>query len=324
MKRRHHYVPKFYLDGFVDTHNKPYIWIYEKGNSTIRRASPSDLAVRKHYYSFDKPDGETDSETFEKAFSIVEAAAAKALKRIGNAEILDDDERVALSIFLALMLTRVPTFRENVEKTVSKFIKRSTMTWASHEKAFTAAMKRMEKETGEKLDIPVDEIRKFALEGEFDITINPVCSLGMTTIAFEIAPILFDMKWKFLRATNDFKFITSDNPVCYFVPTSDPTSFLPSGLLMKDVLVTFPLSPDLMFIGSWEGPSGYVKAKNQEIRDFTKRTVIAASRFIFSSRKSDGLNRMVQKYKDVVIISKTYELGDMIATQSGVGRRFEK
>jgi hypothetical protein len=59
-KRRHHYLPEFYLKGFVDSNREPYLWIYEKGNMEIRNASPKDAAVLSDYYSFTNPKGEKD------------------------------------------------------------------------------------------------------------------------------------------------------------------------------------------------------------------------------------------------------------------------
>jgi hypothetical protein len=72
-KKRHHYIPRFYLEGFVDPLNKPYIWVYEKGNPNIIKATAENVAVRKHYYSFVTAGGNEDS--FEDIFGIVSGIA---------------------------------------------------------------------------------------------------------------------------------------------------------------------------------------------------------------------------------------------------------
>lgn len=62
MKKRHHYLPKFYLEEFVDPRNSPYIWIYEKGQSQIRKANATNIAVKKDFYTYTTIYGKRDPE----------------------------------------------------------------------------------------------------------------------------------------------------------------------------------------------------------------------------------------------------------------------
>ena len=60
------------MDGFIDPHNKPYIWIYKKGNEDIIKATSTDIAVEKHYFSYRTPNGSRDSNTLENALEKIE------------------------------------------------------------------------------------------------------------------------------------------------------------------------------------------------------------------------------------------------------------
>src|SRR2546423_15005720 len=102
-KKRHHYVPRFYLNGFIDPVNEPFIWVYQKGESQIIKATAENIALEKHYYSFTSPTGEKDSETFENALSEMEGKAAPIIAKIKRGQTLNEDDRAVFAVFLALM-----------------------------------------------------------------------------------------------------------------------------------------------------------------------------------------------------------------------------
>jgi len=297
-KKKHHYVPVFYLKGFVDPHNKPYIWIYEKGNLDVRKASARDIATQKHYYSFTTPEGERDSETFEKILGKIEGKAAPVIKNIKERKALTNEQRVWFAFFLAFTMTRVPSFRENIERATGEIMKKANQIWASYPAGFESMIEKFEKDTGNKIEMPVEELRKFVLEGQYDVKVDSQFSLAMILIAKALAPIFYNMNWAFLEATEDYKFVTSDNPLSFFDPTRGPKFFYGVGLLNRNIEITFPISKDLMFLGTWKQSEGYKKFSNKLVKDMNRRTVISALRFVFASEYSDTLNRFVQKYKD--------------------------
>jgi hypothetical protein len=115
-KKRHHYIPCFYLNGFIDPANEPFIWVYQKGESQIIKATAANIALEKHYYSFTTPTGAKDSETFENALSEIEGKAAPLIEKIKKHQTLDNDDRAIFAAFLALMMTRVPNYRKILRK----------------------------------------------------------------------------------------------------------------------------------------------------------------------------------------------------------------
>jgi hypothetical protein len=170
--------------------------------------------------------------------------------------------------------------------------------WASHRKGYEASVKQMEKETGKEIGMPIEELRQFVLKGEYDIKVAPQFSLALTLADFEsLHKIFFNMRWAFLKATHEHKFLSGDNPLFYDNPTHDPRSFYGVGLANKKIEVTFPISKDIAAFGSWEGPEGYIQAKNNTVKTINCRTVSSALKFVFSSDKSDDLRRFVTKYK---------------------------
>lgn len=299
-KKRHHYLARFYLNGFIDPRNKPYIWIYEKGNPEIRKANSKDIAVKKYYYSFIKPDGDKDIQTLEDAFAQFEGVTAPIIKKITSELTLNDDDRHIFSLFLAYSIVKVPNFRESIEDTHSKFMKHLLHLTASHNRGLETIIQNYEKETGKKLGISPEKLRNWILDNQYEIETRPEFSLAMLPIANELAPVFYNMNWCFIGATDEYKFPTCDNPLFFCDPTHDPRSFYGVGLLAKNIEVSFPISKDWLWFGTWEGREEYIMGTNALVKEFTRRTVRSAQSYVFASESSQSLNRMVQKYVNSV------------------------
>jgi hypothetical protein len=284
-KKRHHYLSKCYLQGFVKSIDDPVIWIYEKGNSNIVGSSPKNSGVQRHFYSYNTLDGKKDTDSYENFFSKIEDKIPPIFKRLHEQKDLSDEDKSWFTVFLAFFITRVPNYRKNIEDATASLIKNKIVpSLASRTK---------------KSEVPVPE---FILNGKYDITIkNPEYSLSMIgNHALEYARILHRMKWTFLGATHDYKFLTSDNPISIHNPRSNHDFFYGGGLLSRNIQVTFPISKEIAFLGTWENyKEGYIRANNASVKAIVKRTVLSASRFVYASNKSETLNKMVQKYSGI-------------------------
>ena len=296
-KKRHHYIPKFYLEGFVDPRNKPFLWIYEKGGSKIIEASAKDIAVEKHYFSFLDSKGERDSETLENALAEIEGKVASVCRKIFNEKSLCEEDRSFFASFLALMMTRVPNHRNVISVMIESVIKKMSLMFASNKKGFEGSVKRFEHDTGNKIDMPIEDLRQIMLdESKYKIKANPQFSIAIALSNLDkLIQVFFDMKWTFLKATDDYKYLSGDNPLYYYDPTYDPRSFYGVGLLNKNVEITLPISQEVALFASWQGKSGYTQGRNTHVKDINKRTILAASRFVFASAKSDIINKLVQE-----------------------------
>ena len=65
----HHYVPKFYLKGFMD--RQQVLWVYEKGQNAPRASNPKQEGHRENYYTF--TDRDTPDDSTEKMLSKAES-----------------------------------------------------------------------------------------------------------------------------------------------------------------------------------------------------------------------------------------------------------
>jgi hypothetical protein len=179
-----------------------------------------------------------------------------------------------------------------------EFFKQFTRLAASTPELFEATINTFEEDLGEKIDYPHEELRQFFLQGNFEI--NPHPERSLQHVDAELAPIFYEMNWIFLKATDSFEFLMSDNPLVYFDPTHDPKSPLGVGLLNKNIEVTFPLTKEIAFYGSWRKHmhEGALPSSHEMVKMINRRTVMSALRFVFASKKSSVIHGFVQKYKN--------------------------
>jgi hypothetical protein len=174
IKKRHHYLPEFYLRGFADPASS-YLLMYQKNCESVKPISPHNAAVITFYYSFKNEIGELDHDTIENMMADIEGISAPIFRKIENKEKLTEDERRTFSLFLALIRIRVPNFRENIENSGAEVIKIIMKDLAANEERFRSVLEKYKEHTGEEVTIPIDELRKFALDdSKYKIKVKPI------------------------------------------------------------------------------------------------------------------------------------------------------
>ncbi len=294
-KERHHFLPVFYLEGFVDPDNRPYLWIYDKIDGEIRKSSPKDAGLQTNFYAFTTADGSRDSNSFENALGRIETQVAPLWRKIINRQLLDNTEKSNAALFLSLMMTRVPGFRGNFERVEVAAIKQFDMKYARR-KGFFEEIRKDWQSKGKKLPDNIDKLEEMICNGEFEVKVNPETSLSVITDRY--APIFHRMGWVFIIAGGRFPFVTSDSPLCFIDPTHDPRSPYGFGLASRNIEVTFPISQDLALVAGWKEYSPpFQRGSERLVRRINHRTVMNASRFVYSSQCSGGLGKLVKKYR---------------------------
>ncbi|HHT9133944.1 MAG TPA: DUF4238 domain-containing protein [Candidatus Avalokitesvara rifleensis] len=291
-KKRHHYIPQFYLKGFVDPNNEPYIWVYDIDSGKIMQTKAENIAYEKHYFSFIDKEGEKDSETIENQIAIIETEASKVINKILKYNTLNQMGKYTFAVFVALMMVRAPYFRRRAELLMKEMIKVYFKFWASNKAGFEASIRQFEKETGDRIGERVEEARQYFLNEGYKVKLHPQFGLRSTLIHLkELCTIFFGIRWEFIKASKEYRFLTGDNPLLYCDPTS--RKGLGVGLMNNNIEVSIPLSKDLLALGTWKGLEGYRDATNYEIKELNRRTVSAALRFVFSSERSEALKRFI-------------------------------
>ncbi len=321
--KRHHYVSRFYLEAFAtpeSSEEQPMLWRFEHGAQEPILLQPQDAAVQTHYYSIKLASGEK-TDVFEKFLSAIEGSATSVLREQIDKEesVLGKAEREKLALYIVIAMLRVPRARNWVEKTHKDLTELIMKTAARVPGRLESLLAELEEKSGEKSNTTADQLREFVLKDRYRLEVNPIVSLQtIFELAPQLHPILYFFQWQVLRTESDDKFLTSDNPVVYVDPTL-PRGFWGVGLMNQGLELTFPISPEKCLLAThdpefdnliaklppevalrrtstYEPKMRYSTTPPLFVREINRRTVRAATRYVFSSTNLPALRRFIEKH----------------------------
>lgn len=296
--KAHHYIPRSYLQEFTDPGTPGYLWVYPHGSADIRKAAPKTVAFSNYYYAFIKANGEVDQESFEEILSDVEGAAGAITRALIDRRPLSREEKENYAGFLAVMVLRVPGFRQKIEEAMGnvalqmgKFM--ASVPWVFNEMTdWLEANGKFDSEGTSR-----EELGRLILADDYKMTVEPQASLRVFTHIGEMASVFADMHWSFVEAPSGKHFITSDNPVS--VLNTETHAFIPyiAGMLDPKVEVAFPITRDLGLLARWiEKPDTYCEGSSWRVTKINQRTLVNAQREAYACEKSPALRRFVDEY----------------------------
>jgi Protein of unknown function (DUF4238) len=299
-KRRHHYLPQFYLRNFADP-NDEKVWIYTKQGEMLNGASPRDIGVEKDYHTVTRRDGIKDRHTIEDTVGALENIAAPVVQKIIRGTAITFDDHRSFVVFVAQMLLRVPARRDEMGKMLAGVLKKISRTFASDKEFYHASYRRFRQETGDTSTVDPEDVRQFILSDDCELDANPTAALGLNLGALGVVvKCLLLMNWVFVRANGRFKFITCDNPVFFWDPTIGRHTWHGVGLMNPGVEVIFPVSPDITAFGTHRAvPQASIEVTPEIVRQFNQHMVDSAQRHIFACEDSSALERFISRRSQI-------------------------
>ena len=172
-------------------------------------------------------------------FSRMEATYSKLLEEIirkaygGNAWVIDhckalsSEEKVSLSLFIAIQIIRTKSFRENIKNITEKLYQQiAYILQAQEENA-----------------VSKDEIRVTANDDY--VKLEHSSMILNEEMAIDVAKTLLNHIWVMYVNKTDVPFYTSDNPVA-LIPHKHDKYMSYAGLKSEGIEIAFPVSPDLL------------------------------------------------------------------------------
>jgi hypothetical protein len=281
--KKHHYLPQCYLEGFriaPQSSKVPHIWMIPKA-SQPKPVSPSiiDTGCEKGYHDDDTDPNNKDRSTIERGFSKIEGAHAKTITDVVANKRVSAEHKESLALFVSIMRCRVPSYKKHIEKVLQDLVSSTT---------------RIELRSG-RLPPPPPQVADLIKErGDdiFSITIsNWMLMLQMINAGMrsDAPAILERMHFSLVEAGGDIGFITGDSPVSHYVPDYEIGRPYGVGLADKEIEVSIPLNDRFLLLLSWHAMPDYQVITDDHVRDFNRRTIISADRFVYASRIYDGL-----------------------------------
>lgn len=299
-KLNHHFLPKFYLKGFASQSDPSHIWEYHRGRAWVPgrtnrdKYNPVFIPLRKAgaaigEYAFTRPDGTLDFNSYEDALEQLEKPANTVFDKIRNLKMIDSSEREIFAAYMATMTRRVPARKELVKNQFPLVLEDE---WRRITDELENSILQVDPSDQDRIDALtarlatcrqiIDEYRRSGMPREMELK-----TIVESTMP-RVQQAMLAMSWQFLVAAEDYRFVTSDNPVHTFrggVGFSKPYSEL-----------TFPVSARVALLGSYRKvQEGYVNVKPQLLKEINRRVIANASVYVYSSSKERWILTVMSK-----------------------------
>ena len=201
-KKRHHFVPVTYLDGFTAKDGRLQVYMCDRPGQPLSLA-PENIAYRNYYYSQPTPAGGRNSDLIEDLFDREVETHWPEARAAAREDRLTPEQWARLYLMLASLRARVPATREMVETALAAQVR------MAHDRLETAGQLP-----------PMPDI----LQGDFwdnvQLSIDPHQSIhAMPQILESVNWVQQAVGFEILHNRTERPFITSDNPVAWYDPT---------------------------------------------------------------------------------------------------------
>lgn len=313
--KRHHYVPETYLSSFCAEDGKLTVFRKDDPSSPFR-TTPVNVAVEGYYYAYTREDGGRDTDSFEEFFSRAEADWPGYLAAIEAREVHRDQLQKILE-FVALQRGRVPANRDAYE--------------IFHADSSLQTLRLMQ----ERGTLPPPPKGHEDILDKVGIAIDPEISLKAIDAALSACEKIFStLEFSVLRNETDCEFLTSDNPVVWYDPSSKDDCLRPYFVRQNGPIeLLFPLTPRAVLYGSkqWNGSDdGLLAYCKLTERNKAKRINKMISRFAYRAvfSRDDQHRKLIEKYADrsptLLIEGVPMKSGRLILGTSVFGERRKK
>jgi hypothetical protein len=224
-----HYVPRFYLERFCDSHGM--VWVYDKFLGKSYRRKPSEIGGETYYYDVPELDEHVGVEQFvEKFFQPVEDEIALIFEALlGKLESksyfkIYDEQRNSLAVFLGLQLIRTPAHRAFALQMRAEIEKLGFKTYLQHEHPEVA---------DKDFEMTWDKKRESFLHAKNILNVESLKRIATT---------LYGHIWTVVENRSSRPLYTSDNPITKKAHETGSWRGN-SGIASRGIQLMFPLSP---------------------------------------------------------------------------------
>lgn len=320
IKERNHFIPKTYLEKFLN--NDSELYVYKKGKDFFKKGIIKNerlfvvkgkdglnaIAAKNNLYI---PEGDfaENRNIFENFFAQeIESKYNEFLAFIEanffNAQEIFKLYRNYIILLIASMMSRTLHSMTEIEEMykVNFQIHHLAQSFAKkREKKLKKLIKEKQPDiSDEKAEKTIKDYLDMVSEGKFDVKIPRNLFIKHIFQNMEMyGRLISDMTIQILRCENPNYFITTDAPVVYFIPKKKVTfNFGYKGLGSPYIELYFPLSRNLCLLltrGEIEVLTGLPVRK--EIVDIVNDNLSHNSRnFIFSPEKASFLEKFIEEY----------------------------
>lgn len=303
MKKRHHTIPRCYLENFTDKDG--FVWVLDVKDN-IFKIKPENILLENHFYTVTLKNGEK-SLFVEDTLANIEGAYATIFRdKISKDLFLSEQERAIVSVFIGALFLRTKPHREGLRKMFEN-LKETMEEW---KKQFE--MNPRAKEYASAIPSSGKSINMEDVDGYLK-NYKEEHSVSVLTQLPEIAQIIFNMKWSVWKNENN-NFVTCDDPLVLLRPASIKKYGAKAigsqpGLLYKDVELTLPLSQNRLLLAGWIlNEDSYLTVEDEMAQKMNHRTITHSSERIIT--KSQEVAELIKNKYTETAYEKSIESSD--------------
>jgi hypothetical protein len=275
-----HYVPQYYLRSFIDA--KEQLYVVDRPRGKFFRV-PTKKVGGELYFNLINVKG-IDPFAVEKALAELEGIAAPALERIKAAKSLaDEKDRSAVMNLIASVTIRNPKQREAIGDIVNQGGQLLTAAGLSTKARFDEFVSVM-KAQGKQVHETYEEMKELFAKTPGTFKQTQEYSI-LTELRFHdpLVRRYEARKWQIVVASEDSGgFVTSDHPVCLRWSDGQGHGNLSPGLAIRGTEVIFPISPQLVLRGSFDGGEDVVEADTSTVAGINSQLISNAHNQIYA------------------------------------------
>jgi hypothetical protein len=288
--KRHHYVPKWYLERFVDPQSG-CLHAYDKTTTKHWTPKPNNVMVMKDYYQQKHVPNGVDPDILERMLGgWLEPEAQQAFQKLLNPPVnFRAEDTSHILAYLALQHIRVPRQAEDAKQTA-----REVLELLAHQAPS---------------EIFPPEAKIALMRGEIVISIKDAFRFNfMKMVTMELILYLSRMVWEVSKAEEGYSFITSDSPVTFFNVACVPP--VDAGLALVGTIVFFPLDSQHVLVLRHPESLGNPSISPLEIvpKPVWEDGRIGVAYDICGEDQVNSLNRIMSALADKVIIGRSKDI----------------
>ena len=303
MKKRHHTIPRCYLENFIDKDG--FVWVLDVKDN-IFKVKPQNILLENHFYTVTLKNGEK-SLFVEDTLANIEGAYATIFRdKISKDLFLSEQERATVSVFISALFLRTKPHREGIRKMFEK-LKETMEEWKKQFEMNPKAKEYASAIPSSGKSINMEDVDEYLNNYKEEYSVSVLTQLP------EIAQIIFNMKWSVWKNENN-NFVTCDDPLVLLRPASIKKYGAKAigsqpGLLYKDVELTLPLSKDRLLLAGWIlNEDSYLTVEDEMAQKMNHRTITHSCERIISSSELQATsikNKYTEtEYKQSKIVKK--------------------
>ncbi len=304
-----HYVPKFFLREF-SSGKKEQLWVYDKQTNKQYQTNVKNAAAERDFYNYEV---EGSSRTLEPKLAQLESKAKHVLHgvlRKQSISHLTSDDRVLLSIFMALQFARTNAARQFLRSAADGIYE----AMKSKGQGNADWLKAIDEFVGDGLT--EEKRRQFEVEHVDDAPRT-------------YAPHFLSKNWVLCRTDARQEFLLGDNPVC-LQNSQYKEGFHTMGLASKGIEIYMPLSPRLSMMlmcpSHMEALNWLALNGGEHFDDYSKRlyrSAVTGNAFHFDPENVTNVNSLQVMASERYVFARTPRF-DLVQDMVNYNSRFRR